>query len=195
MSSPSNTTARSPSSSDRAALAQAVKLIAGKPGMSPASALRKAGIKSAAKIKQLSVELRRQQTERDQRKASDAGGRRQSNGGQATATAKALNTSRGASKKGARSPEPVKPRKSVRARRRNDGTIGRRSPKRYDEQLAQTLRRVVVPDDAVVATRHHDVRPIRPNTPSGISLRCSGFPTCGSDGAAAQPERRRCRPR
>jgi hypothetical protein len=113
VSSPSNTTARSPSSSDRAALAQAVKLIAGKPGMSPASALRKAGIKSAAKIKQLSVELRRQQTERDQRKASNAGGRRQSNGGQATATAKALNTSRGASKKGARSSEPVKPRKSV----------------------------------------------------------------------------------
>jgi hypothetical protein len=109
VSSPSNTTAKSPTPSDRAALAQAVKLIAGKPGMSPASALRKAGIKSAAKIKHLSVELRRQQADRGQRKTSDAGGRRQSSRGQATATAKALSTSRGASKKGARS--PVKPRK------------------------------------------------------------------------------------
>jgi hypothetical protein len=101
VSSPSKPTAKSPSQSERAALAQAVKLIAGKPGMSPASALRKAGIKSAAKIKQLSVELRRQQADRGQRKGSNLGGRRQSNRGEGAATAKALSTSRGASKKGA----------------------------------------------------------------------------------------------
>lgn len=115
MSSPSNTTARSPSPSDRAALAQAVKLIAGKPGMSPASALRKAGIKSASKIKQLSVEIRRQQADRGQRRASNTvGGRRQSNNGQATTAAKALSTSRGASKKGARSQAPVQSRTAVK---------------------------------------------------------------------------------
>ncbi len=101
MSRPSNTTAKSPSHSERAALAQAVKLIAGKPGMSPASALRKAGIKSAARIKQLSVELRRQQASRGQRKGTDFGGRRQSNRSEAAARAKALSTSQGVSKKGA----------------------------------------------------------------------------------------------
>jgi len=97
---------------DRAALAAGCQADCRQTGMSPASALRRRN-KSAAKIKQLSVELRRQQTERDQRKPPMAGGRRQSNGGQATATAKALNTFGAQSKKGARSPEPVKPRKSV----------------------------------------------------------------------------------
>lgn len=104
MSNSSNTTAKSTSPSERAALAQAAKLIAGKPGMSPASALRKAGIKSSAKIKQLSVEIRRQKASHGQRKASDAvGGRRRSNRGKAVTTSKALSTSRGASKKAAQS--------------------------------------------------------------------------------------------
>lgn len=101
MRSPSNTTAKSLSPSERAALAQAVKLIAGKPGMSPASALRKAGIKSTAKIKQLSGELRRQQAGRGQRKDANSGGGRQSNKGEAAASVKALSSSQGTSKKGA----------------------------------------------------------------------------------------------
>jgi hypothetical protein len=52
------------SSTDRAAIVAAAKLIAEKPAMKPATALRKAGIKSAAKIKRLSPIVLKRQTDK-----------------------------------------------------------------------------------------------------------------------------------
>ena len=127
MSSPSNTTAKSPTPSDRAALAQAVKLIAGKPGMSPASALRKAGIKSASKIKHLSVELRRQQADRGQRKTSDAWRPTPVEQGPGYGHSKGAEHVSGRIEKGCAISGQTS--EAVRTWRRNDGTIGRRAPR------------------------------------------------------------------
>ncbi len=104
MSSPSSTTAKSSSRKERAAVAQAAKLMASKPAMGPAAALRKAGVTSAAKIKQLSAELRRRQADGARHKSSRTASAR---GGQTAAATKALSSSRGDTKKDSRpSPPP-----------------------------------------------------------------------------------------
>lgn len=104
MSRPTDTTVngKTVSSTDRAALVLAGKHIAAKPSMRPATALRKAGITSEAKIKRLSLVLRERLVERldrDSRKSAASSGNRPKKRGKSAGTAAALNGSRGPSEK------------------------------------------------------------------------------------------------
>jgi hypothetical protein len=87
------------SSAERAALALAKKMIAAKPTMRPATALRKVGITSAAKIRRLSPVLLKRQAQ-----ISDRGGRKSAQSvkrnqrGKTAKIAMSHNASRGPSK-------------------------------------------------------------------------------------------------